>query len=274
MWNPRRAAVRAAQAFPQSLECGSRRRSSSGSPARWRSASRPPRVSEGAAGALAVEPEGRSGDDRRLSLPNEVLRARKPDGPQGLSRKLRCRCGFAVSLEIKAGEHSVRAPLLFAPDLRRAARRIVTIDRPDILIFEGINVLQVRDLPEDGKMVPFVSDYFDFSIYIDADEDDIHKWYVTGSCGCGRPRSAIPNPSSTAIRELSRKTPRGHCRGLWDEYQPEEPQGKHPADAPARRPDPAQGPQPSHRAGGVAQAVAGLRNRRKFSSRSPGAASG
>jgi type I pantothenate kinase len=65
----------------------------------------------------------------------------------------------------------VRAPLLFAPDLRCPARRIVTIDRPDILIFEGINVLQVRDLPEDGKMVPFVSDYFDFSIYIDADED-------------------------------------------------------------------------------------------------------
>jgi type I pantothenate kinase len=85
---------------------------------------------------------------------------------------------FCVSSrEIKAGS-TVQGAVLFAPDLRRAARRIVTIDRPDILIFEGINVLQVRDLPEDGKIVPFVSDYFDFSIYIDAEEDDIHKWYV------------------------------------------------------------------------------------------------
>ena len=54
----------------------------------------------------------------------------------------------------------------------------ITIDRPDILIFEGINVLQPRQLPKDGKVVPFVSDYFDFAIYIDADEKLIHKWYV------------------------------------------------------------------------------------------------
>ena len=53
-----------------------------------------------------------------------------------------------------------------------------TVDRPDILIFEGINVLQTRELPKDGKVVPFVSDFFDFSIYIDAEEQLIHKWYI------------------------------------------------------------------------------------------------
>ena len=56
---------------------------------------------------------------------------------------------------------------------------IVTIDRPDILIFEGLNVLQPRELPKDGKFVPFVSDFFDFSIYIDAEEELIHNWYIT-----------------------------------------------------------------------------------------------
>jgi type I pantothenate kinase len=80
--------------------------------------------------------------------------------------------------QIKAGEHSVRAPLYSHLTYDVLPGEYVTIDRPDILIFEGINVLQVRDLPEDGKMVPFVSDYFDFSIYIDADEDNIHDWYV------------------------------------------------------------------------------------------------
>jgi len=49
----------------------------------------------------------------------------------------------------------------------------VAVHQPDILILEGLNVLQVStEYPE------FVSDYFDFSIYVDADEDDIRQWYV------------------------------------------------------------------------------------------------
>ena len=52
------------------------------------------------------------------------------------------------------------------------------IDRPDLLIVEGLNVLQPARLPRDGKVIPFVSDYFDFSIYLDADEADLHRWYV------------------------------------------------------------------------------------------------
>ena len=55
----------------------------------------------------------------------------------------------------------------------------ITVDRPDILIFEGLNVLQVREMPKDGKAVPFVSDFFDHSIYIDADEADLRRWYVS-----------------------------------------------------------------------------------------------
>ena len=47
------------------------------------------------------------------------------------------------------------------------------VNQPDILIIEGINTLQ---LPESGQLV--TSDFFDFSIYIDADEDLIEKWYM------------------------------------------------------------------------------------------------
>jgi type I pantothenate kinase len=45
----------------------------------------------------------------------------------------------------------------------------VEVDRPDILIVEGLNVLQTGRLPKDGKAIPFVSDFFDFSVYLDAD---------------------------------------------------------------------------------------------------------
>ena len=55
----------------------------------------------------------------------------------------------------------------------------VEIDRPEILIVEGLNVLQAGHLPKDGGAIPFVSDFFDFSIYLDADEDVLKTWYVS-----------------------------------------------------------------------------------------------
>jgi type I pantothenate kinase len=79
---------------------------------------------------------------------------------------------------IKAGQKNVPAPLYSHLTYDVLPNDFMIVDRPDILIFEGINVLQSRDLPEDGKIVPMVSDFFDFSIYIDADEALIHKWYV------------------------------------------------------------------------------------------------
>ena len=60
--------------------------------------------------------------------------------------------------------------------------RTVVVDRPDILIVEGLNVLLPSRLPKDGKAMPFVSDFFDFSIYLDADEEDsASSWYVSAS---------------------------------------------------------------------------------------------
>ena len=54
----------------------------------------------------------------------------------------------------------------------------LTIDQPDILIVEGINVLQTGRQPRDGRGIPNVSDFFDFSIYIDAEIADLSDWYI------------------------------------------------------------------------------------------------
>jgi type I pantothenate kinase len=54
----------------------------------------------------------------------------------------------------------------------------IAVERPDILIVEGLNVLQTSPLPRDGRAVPYVSDFFDFSVYIDADEDVLEGWYI------------------------------------------------------------------------------------------------
>jgi type I pantothenate kinase len=80
--------------------------------------------------------------------------------------------------DIKAGRRPVRAPVYSHLVYDVIPNQWIEIDRPDILIVEGLNVLQAGRLPKDGKAVPFVSDFFDFSIYLDADEDVLLTWYV------------------------------------------------------------------------------------------------
>jgi type I pantothenate kinase len=80
--------------------------------------------------------------------------------------------------DIKAGKRNVKAPLYSHLVYDVVPGEETTVDRPDILIVEGLNVLQPARMPKDGTAIPFVSDFFDFSVYIDADEADLHRWYV------------------------------------------------------------------------------------------------
>jgi type I pantothenate kinase len=80
--------------------------------------------------------------------------------------------------DVKAGHANVEAPVYshFSYDIVPDEK--IVADRPDILIVEGLNVLQPAKLPKHGEAVPFVSDFFDFSIYIDAEPALIEQWYV------------------------------------------------------------------------------------------------
>jgi type I pantothenate kinase len=80
--------------------------------------------------------------------------------------------------DIKAGRRPVRAPIYSHLVYDVMPNHWVEVDRPDILIVEGLNVLQTGRPPKDGKAIPFVSDFFDFSVYLDADEDVLLAWYI------------------------------------------------------------------------------------------------
>ena len=80
--------------------------------------------------------------------------------------------------DIKAGKKRVKAPQYSHVHYDVMPDQFDIIDQPDILIFEGINVLQSSDLVQDGVAVPFVSDYFDFSIFVDAKKEYAEKWYL------------------------------------------------------------------------------------------------
>jgi type I pantothenate kinase len=79
---------------------------------------------------------------------------------------------------IKAGKRPIRAPVYSHIVYDIVPNEWVEINRPDILVVEGLNVLQAGRPPKDGKAIPFVSDFFDFSIYLDASENVLERWYV------------------------------------------------------------------------------------------------
>ena len=73
----------------------------------------------------------------------------------------------------------------------------LTVDSPDILLLEGLNVLQPAQPAATGHRLA-VSDFIDFSIYVDAAARTSGAGTSNGSCGCGRPRSATRPRSSAA----------------------------------------------------------------------------
>jgi len=111
-------------------------------------------------------------------LPNAELERRglllRKGFPESYDRKALLR--FVV--DIKSGKDEVEAPtyshLVYdvVPDER------VVIKRPDIVIIEGLNVLQPARTRDDGRTGLAVSDFFDFSVYVDAATTDIRRWYI------------------------------------------------------------------------------------------------
>ena len=77
---------------------------------------------------------------------------------------------------VKSGEPEVSAPVYSHLRYDVQADERVIVRQPDVLILEGLNVLQTGTAA-DGDAV-FVSDFFDFALYLDADEDDIRRWYL------------------------------------------------------------------------------------------------
>jgi type I pantothenate kinase len=80
--------------------------------------------------------------------------------------------------DVKSGRRNVPAPVYSHLVYDVVPGQTTIVDRPDILIVEGLNVLAPGRPPKDGKAVTVVSDFFDFSIYLDAEEAQLRTWYI------------------------------------------------------------------------------------------------
>ena len=157
--------------------------------------------------------------------------------------------------DIKAGRRPVRAPVYSHLVYDIVPNQWIEVDRPDILIVEGVNVLQTGRLPRDGKAVPVVSDFFDFSVYIDADEPVLREWYVRRFLALQGYRV---HRSQIVLQSLRGPVGRGghgdRDRDLGA-HQPRQSRGQYLADPAARDADPEKARRSSGRDGGAAAAV-------------------
>src|ERR1700737_3705315 len=111
-------------------------------------------------------------------LPNAVLEREGLMQKKGFPESYDTATLLRFLTDIKAGYRPVRAPVYSHLVYDVVPGESVEVDRPDILIVEGLNVLQPNRAVQESKETSFVSDFFDFSVYIDADETILERWYV------------------------------------------------------------------------------------------------
>jgi type I pantothenate kinase len=109
--------------------------------------------------------------------PRRILEGRGLMGRKGFPESYDRARLISFLADVKGGQSHLACPVYSHLTYDIVPGAAVTIDQPDIVILEGLNVLQVTT-GRAGETRVFVSDFFDFSIYVDAVEGDIRRWYV------------------------------------------------------------------------------------------------
>ena len=117
--------------------------------------------------------------------------------------------------EVKAGSDEVSAPVYSHLTYDIVPGERIVVRRPDVLIVEGLNVLQPPRVLTNGRTGLAVSDFFDFSVYVDARVDDIKRWYVDRFLRLRETAFADPSSYFHRYAELSDEQARDTALGIW-----------------------------------------------------------
>jgi type I pantothenate kinase len=110
--------------------------------------------------------------------PMHELAKREITNRKGFPESYDVRALIQFMANLKAGHPEVSAPIYSHVEYDIMPNEFQVIRQPDIVIIEGLNVLQAGTTHPSAPLPTFVSDFFDSSIYVDADEADIEQWYV------------------------------------------------------------------------------------------------
>ncbi len=144
--------------------------------------------------------------------PNAVLESRGIMNRKGFPESYDTKRLVQFLRELKAGKPDVSAPVYSHVEYDIVQGDSQVVHQPDILIVEGLNVLQVG-----SDSTEFVSDYFDFSIYIDAVESDIENWYIERFLALRQTVFSNPDSFFTHFAHLTDEEAVQVARGIWSE---------------------------------------------------------
>ena len=148
-------------------------------------------------------------------LPLETLEARGIVHRKGFPESYDQRRLIRFLADVKSGAEEVQAPVYSHLRYDIVPGEYQTVRQPDIVIVEGLNVLHTGGGRSGRQMPMFVSDFFDFSIYVDAHETDIEQWYIERFLSLRE--TVFRNPSSYFHRyaSLDREDAVQTARGIW-----------------------------------------------------------
>jgi type I pantothenate kinase len=148
--------------------------------------------------------------------PNAVLDERGLAARKGFPESYDRAALLAFLADIKSGKAEVKAPVYSHLVYDIIPGEFVTIDRPDILIVEGLNILQAGELQKSGKPLLFASDFIDFSIYIDADEADLRDWFMVRFRALRESAFTDPKSFFRRLAEMPTSEAEGFAMQAWD----------------------------------------------------------
>ncbi|MGZ4535549.1 MAG: type I pantothenate kinase [Nocardioidaceae bacterium] len=119
-------------------------------------------------------------------------------------------------MDIKSGRDEVEAPTYSHLVYDVVPDEKVVVSSPDVVIIEGLNVLQPSRVREDGRAGLAISDFFDFSVYVDAATSDIRRWYTDRFLRLRE--TAFRNPASYFARygDLTEEEAVREANRIWD----------------------------------------------------------
>lgn len=148
--------------------------------------------------------------------PNAILEKRGLMERKGFPESYDRRAIVEFLEQIKGGADVVQAPVYSHLAYDIIPGEHIEVRNPDVLIIEGLNVLAPAELDPDGDTRLAVSDFFDFSIYVDADTADVREWYVDRFLKLRR--TAFANPASYFHRyaSLDDEAAVERAQQIWD----------------------------------------------------------
>jgi type I pantothenate kinase len=149
-------------------------------------------------------------------LPNAELARRGLLERKGWPESYDRRALLRFVMDIKSGKAEVEAPTYSHLVYDVVPDKKVVVRRPDIVIVEGLNVLQPARVRDDGRTGLVISDFFDFSVYVDAATADIRSWYVDRFLRLRE--TAFRDPASYFVRyaSLSGQEAVAEANSIWD----------------------------------------------------------